>query len=157
MHFELSDPTARPPPIAPLGIAFPIAPTFFRCRRVSLYTPRDFPYRSRGDGVAGGIAAQAALWRVISYSGVSLRSHRLSRLRGQLRLRELAPASATYDREMGNPLISLFLVLCLVSPSAPKMATAGLLAIWGVLGFSSKQAWSATLHKLGMTGGRRGE
>ena len=40
--------------------------------RVSLYPP-NLPYRSRREGLAGGIAAQAALWRILRYMGVSLR------------------------------------------------------------------------------------
>ena len=53
----------------------PIAPMFFRYRRVSRYTPSppNRPYRSRGEGVARGIAAQAALWGVLRYTRVSLR------------------------------------------------------------------------------------
>ena len=35
--------------------------------------PEIGPYRSRGERVAGGIAAQAALGRVSRYRGVSLR------------------------------------------------------------------------------------
>ena len=39
---------------------------------IALYPP-NLPYCSQGEGVAGGIAAQAALWRVSRYTEVSLR------------------------------------------------------------------------------------
>ena len=65
-----------PPPS--IGIAIGYSYTyrtyvFLRYRRVSRYTPPNLPFRSRGEGVAGGIAAQAALWGVSRYTGVSLR------------------------------------------------------------------------------------
>ena len=50
-------------PIALEGIALPLAPMFFRYRRVSRYTPQLCPIASEGGGgVARGVAAQAALW-----------------------------------------------------------------------------------------------
>ena len=55
--------------------------------RVSRYTFPNLSYRSRGEKMAEGIAAQAALWGVSRYTRrASLRWHRLSRLNGPLRI-----------------------------------------------------------------------
>ena len=67
---------------------FSFRPMFFRYRRVSRYTPPKVALSQAGGGgkgVAGGIAAEAALWRVSRYTGVSLRLYRLSRFNGPLR------------------------------------------------------------------------
>ena len=67
---KLSGPTARTP-VALEGIAFPIAPMFFRYWNASRYAPPNLNFalsQPRGRG-GRGIAAQAALWRV---SGISL-------------------------------------------------------------------------------------
>ena len=71
-HFLLAQPLD--PPLSRYRVSLYLSHLCFSgYRRVSRYTPPYSPYRSRREGVAGGIAAQAALWRVSRYTGVSLR------------------------------------------------------------------------------------
>ena len=90
-HFSPDALVAQPldPPIALEGIATPIAPMFFRYRRVSRDTPPKFalsqPRERGGKGYRSSSSkSQAALWRASRYTGVSLRWYCLSRFDGPL-------------------------------------------------------------------------
>ena len=65
---QLSGPAARPPYRA-IGFSYTYRTYVFQVSQgIALYRP-NLPYRSRGEGVAGGIAAQAALWGISRYTG----------------------------------------------------------------------------------------
>ena len=60
------------PPYRTTGYSYTYRTCFFQVSQgIALYPP-NLPYRSRGERVAGGIAAQAALWGVIAlYGGIT--------------------------------------------------------------------------------------
>ena len=59
----------RSTPYRAIGYSYAYRTHVFQVRKVSRYIPPNLPYRSRGEGVAGGMATQAALWRASRYTG----------------------------------------------------------------------------------------